>query len=390
MLVIAGKNNIAVYALYQSVNFLGKDNVCIVCNKTETGVATWQLSLREEARKIGVEELTIEEVYCLDKAVFISLEFDQIIKTEKFTSSELFNIHFSKLPAYKGMYTAVWPILNGEINTAVTLHKIDNGIDTGDIVDQLEFSINPDNTSKDLYLNYIKYACILFDRSFHRLMNGSIKSLSQKSKLSSYYSKDSIDYSSLEVNFYQTAWQIQSYVRAFSFRNYQLIELLSHRVVKVEILEEKSVAKPGTCIDKNEVFALYSTVDYDVKLYFDKADLAADLCTLGEIEGLRNILQNITCIDDRVKNEWTLLMIAAFYGHYSIAKFLIENGADVNAVNPKFTSVLMYSKDYALTHGDKKVFDLLVKHGANISHKDIFGCDIKWYTNNTQQYFLGL
>ena len=58
----------------------------------------------------------------------------EIIKTKNFKSNKLFNLHFSLLPSYKGMHTSAFPILNGEKYSGVTIHKIDNGIDTGDII----------------------------------------------------------------------------------------------------------------------------------------------------------------------------------------------------------------------------------------------------------------
>ena len=40
------------------------------------------------------------------------------------------------------MYTSIWPIINGENYCGVTLHEIDSGIDTGDIIDQIKVKIN--------------------------------------------------------------------------------------------------------------------------------------------------------------------------------------------------------------------------------------------------------
>ena len=39
------------------------------------------------------------------------------------------------------MYTSCLPILFNEKESGVTLHKIDRGIDTGDIIDQITFPI---------------------------------------------------------------------------------------------------------------------------------------------------------------------------------------------------------------------------------------------------------
>ena len=73
--------------------------------------------------------------------MFISLEYHRLIDPLKFVTSKLYNPHFSLLPAYKGMYTSALPLLNDEKDAGVTLHHIDSGIDTGDIIDQIIFPI---------------------------------------------------------------------------------------------------------------------------------------------------------------------------------------------------------------------------------------------------------
>src|SRR5690606_13123102 len=94
------------------------------------------------------------DLYNIENLLFLSLEYDRIIRPEIFKSSKLYNLHFSLLPAYKGVFTSILPILNGERQTGVTLHKIDNGIDTGDIIFQKNIDITEDINSLQLYKRY--------------------------------------------------------------------------------------------------------------------------------------------------------------------------------------------------------------------------------------------
>ena len=130
--------------------------------------------------------------------LFLSLEFDKIIKPSLFLTEKLFNIHFSLLPKYKGMYTSYWPIINAESETGVTLHRIDQGIDTGNIIQQSSFRINSDMTVKQLYLQYIKSGTKLIKDNFLKLMDDRVKEESQSYKDSSYYSNKSIDFNITE------------------------------------------------------------------------------------------------------------------------------------------------------------------------------------------------
>lgn len=52
-----------------------------------------------------------------------------------------FNLHFSLLPKYRGAAPLQHAILNGEKTTGVTLFKLDEGLDTGLVLDAAEISI---------------------------------------------------------------------------------------------------------------------------------------------------------------------------------------------------------------------------------------------------------
>ncbi len=56
-----------------------------------------------------------------------------------------FNIHSGILPQYRGGHVVNWAIANGERESAATLHYIDDGVDTGDVVGQQRFPIDFDD-----------------------------------------------------------------------------------------------------------------------------------------------------------------------------------------------------------------------------------------------------
>jgi methionyl-tRNA formyltransferase len=61
------------------------------------------------------------------------------------------NYHPSLLPKYRGGSAIHWAIINGETETGVTIHYIDAGIDTGDIIIQERVPISPEDTVASLY-----------------------------------------------------------------------------------------------------------------------------------------------------------------------------------------------------------------------------------------------
>lgn len=166
MIVVAGKNNIAVRAVDYLIDNDFSD-IAVVCNQTDNGNDGWQRSLMNFARKNNIKIIDLHQAYQISK-VFISLEFDKIVRPGLFQKASIFNIHFSDLPKYKGMYTSVFPILNGENYGGVTLHEIDFGVDTGDIIDQIIFPIESSYRARDLYREYLQYAYTLFIKNIKK------------------------------------------------------------------------------------------------------------------------------------------------------------------------------------------------------------------------------
>jgi methionyl-tRNA formyltransferase len=60
------------------------------------------------------------------------------------------NLHASLLPKYRGAAPIQWAIARGETVTGVTTMRIDAGLDTGDILQQRELPIAPDDTAETI------------------------------------------------------------------------------------------------------------------------------------------------------------------------------------------------------------------------------------------------
>lgn len=238
---IAGKNDIAVNGTKYLLDDLKIDNddILVLPNKNDIGIDTWQKSLKKFAIDNQIRILDLYSLYNIKDLIFISLEYDTIIKTELFESTRLYNIHFSKLPSYKGMFTSVWPIINGEKKSGVTLHRIDNGIDTGDIIDSIEFNIDINWTSRDLYYKYLEKAFELFKRNIFNIINDNITSKEQSAIGSTYYSNKSIDYRNIVINLEKTGFEIYNQIRAFIFKEYQLPTIFGNKIESVKLCEYK-------------------------------------------------------------------------------------------------------------------------------------------------------
>lgn len=251
---IAGKNSIAVNSLKYILEKYSEYRIVCIVNPTDTGIDSWQPSLKKYAKENQIEIVSLDKLYSLEDLYFISLEYSEIIKPFMFKSSQLYNIHFSKLPKYKGMYTSALPLLNGETETGVTLHKIEAGIDTGNIIDQTTISIELSDNSRSLYHKYLDYAYKLFTKNIFSLLTNTFSDYPQPNVGSSYFSKRSINYAALEIDLRKTAYEIHNQFRAFTFREYQMPKFNNWQIIRTEITTNKSIKKPGTIICENDEF----------------------------------------------------------------------------------------------------------------------------------------
>ena len=263
---IAGKNQIAINSLRYLIDYLKIDhNDIYTCvNKNDKGIDSWQPSLLKFSIRNGIAVKSINELYNVKDLFFISLEFDQIIKPSKFLSKNLFNIHFSILPKYKGMYTSIFPILNGESASGTTLHLIDSGIDTGDIIIQNEFEIDLQDTCRDLYFKYLKAGEDLFKNNISSILNMNYSTEAQGWRNSSYFSKDSINFDNLSINLNRTSINIHNQIRALIFQEYQLPKLRESKIIESIFTGEK-IEKNFFKKEKNSI-ELSGIDGYQIKL----------------------------------------------------------------------------------------------------------------------------
>jgi ankyrin repeat protein len=86
------------------------------------------------------------------------------------------------------------------------------------------------------------------------------------------------------------------------------------------------------------------------------------------------LLQREVAVDQRLPNDATALMVAAALGYPDIAEQLLAAGADVKAVDSSGRNALHAAAQFGFEHNDslrtRRLFDGLLKHGAEINHAD--------------------
>src|SRR6266704_1180772 len=84
------------------------------------------------------------------------------------------NLHASLLPKYRGAAPIQWAIANGETVTGVTTMRIDEGLDTGDILLKNEMTIAPDDTAETLAPKLAAIGADLMIETLYGLQTGGI------------------------------------------------------------------------------------------------------------------------------------------------------------------------------------------------------------------------
>ncbi|GHU60925.1 hypothetical protein FACS1894121_1710 [Bacteroidia bacterium] len=118
-------------------------------------------------------ETVVAKVRHVKPDFLITAHFEKLIKKEliNIPSVGCLNLHPSLLPHYRGMSPQHWPIINGEKETGVTVHYIDEGIDTGNILLQEKIKLNDAMYVSDLQLKWIDIYKYIVTRSISACCN---------------------------------------------------------------------------------------------------------------------------------------------------------------------------------------------------------------------------
>jgi len=138
----------------------------------------------------SVNKDVIQKIIEISPDIILSIYYRKIFPKKLINLPNLgcINIHPSALPYYRGPVPTAWAIENGETQFGITIHYMDEGIDTGDILIQEKHAINDDETGYELYTRAMTLGFDLFRNNFKKIINGEIKATPQIG-IGSYYGK---------------------------------------------------------------------------------------------------------------------------------------------------------------------------------------------------------
>ena len=132
----------------------------------------------------------MQQVQLLEVDLIVVAGFPRILKRVLIDIPRLgcINVHPSLLPRYRGPEPLYWALANHENTTGVTIHHVDEGIDTGDILLQRKLEIRPNETEITLGQRAARVASELLREAIPLLLAGRAPRTRQDHSAASYYS----------------------------------------------------------------------------------------------------------------------------------------------------------------------------------------------------------
>lgn len=123
------------------------------------------------------------------------------------------NAHASLLPKYRGSSPIQWSIVCGEKETGITTMYMDEGVDTGDIIEKAVISIGENETAEELFDRLAVLAGDLLCSTLEKIENGTATRTPQNEAEATH--APMIRKEMGEIDFSKTAYEIHNLVRGF-------------------------------------------------------------------------------------------------------------------------------------------------------------------------------
>ena len=124
------------------------------------------------------------------------------------------NVHGSLLPKYRGAAPIQWAVIDGEEVTGITTMQMDEGLDTGDMLEQVSTKIGENETAGELFGRLSVMGAELIVSTLKKLEEGSITPVNQDDSQSNY--AKIISKEMAKINFSKSADEIFNLIRGFN------------------------------------------------------------------------------------------------------------------------------------------------------------------------------
>ncbi|MFC1540788.1 methionyl-tRNA formyltransferase, partial [Candidatus Margulisiibacteriota bacterium] len=186
----------------------------------------------EQPEKVRGNQVFISQLKSLAPDIIVVVAYGKILPKEILDIPRYgcVNVHASLLPKYRGAAPVQWALLNGEKETGVTVMRLDELLDTGDIILQEKISINEDDNTPGLTKKIFERGSPLLTRALELIAADQAKYLGQDDRAASQ--APAIAKESGEIDWRRSADEVHNRVRAMvpwpcahTFRREKLLKI---------------------------------------------------------------------------------------------------------------------------------------------------------------------
>lgn len=237
-----------------SCYLIGADTLLIECgevllskNHEIKGVITAVPRLRQWALQKSIPVIEYQKGY---EAELQGQEFDylfsithlEIIKDDVLALPKrgAINFHDGPLPAYAGLNTPAWALINNEQQYGISWHQITPGVDEGDLLKQVMFQIAPDETSVSINTKCFAAALDSFPELVDELVTNTNTPIPQDLSKRSYFGKFDRPEANGLLQWDKSAKALELMIRAMDFGDHPNLLVLPKVQIKNEIIAVQS------------------------------------------------------------------------------------------------------------------------------------------------------
>jgi len=182
-----------------------------------------------------------------------------------------FNLHGSKLPAYRGRCPVNWVLVNGEASTGITLHQMTPRPDDGDIVAQADIDISDHDTAFTVHRKSANALPQLLDTALALIKKGNPPRVKQDSSVASYFGKRTPKDG--QINWDSPPLTVKNLVRAVTKPYPGAFSFAGNRKLifwDVSVLEDRFDVNPGTLVSSSPF--IISCINGAIKVNFGQVE----------------------------------------------------------------------------------------------------------------------
>ncbi|MGF1748856.1 MULTISPECIES: bifunctional UDP-4-amino-4-deoxy-L-arabinose formyltransferase/UDP-glucuronic acid oxidase ArnA [Vibrio] len=249
-----------------------------------------------------------------------------------------FNLHGSLLPTYRGRAPINWALVNGETETGVTLHKMVQKADAGDIVGQEKIAITDEDSAETLHKRLAVASSDLLAKVLPTIVDGSAVATAQDEIKATYFGRRTP--ADGEIKWSTDSRTVFNLVRAVTEPFPGAFTFLGERkltIWSVTPSEKTFEATPGTIVATSPLTiacaqgsVIVNSGEAENGLYLGGEQLAAELHL---IEGMRFGPQASAIINAKKRQKVLILGANGFIGTHLTKRLLDDGGYEVYAMD---------------------------------------------------------